>query len=262
MAGIIKDGQVYTGYTSDDHINEVIKSNIASTIGSTSTKEELASAKDVYDKAIKDKNLKTYTSLSQLGLTEGSETLSDIATNMSNNSMAILNAQSSCNVSEYPVGYGVLTVNKLNINRVSFIFTETGGASTLRQWFASYNGGKLNGWKRVCTTSVVDIPFTDITSKLTNCSAGTIGYSVKDGICRVKINGLKPNTQAVEILATGILPNPDPIHNGHFNVMYTTGNMALFIIYNASTDGVRLHSCNSTISGDIYCTLEYPVKQS
>lgn len=121
---------------------------------------------------------------------------------------------------------------------------------------------KLTKWQRVCTTSVADVPYTNITSKLKNCSAGAIGYSVIDGICRVKINGLKPNTQSVEILATGILPNPDPIHNGHFNVMYTTGNMALFIIYNTSTDGVRLQSCNSTIAGDIYCTLEYPVKRS
>lgn len=53
MAGIIKDGQVYAGYTSDEHIKEVIKSNIATTLDSSCTNEQIAGAKDVYDEFIK-----------------------------------------------------------------------------------------------------------------------------------------------------------------------------------------------------------------
>ena len=242
----------------------LMKKDIVTTLDDTVTDNQIPSAKEVYDNCIKDNNLKTYTSIEQLGLTTPTTVGAIYNAIPANSCLNIFASLSS--VTDLPLQQGLLSITKISTAGFDIIFKRSGSGSISNN--AMYIG-QLKGvdgtgltWKRVCTTSVADVPFTDITSKLTNCSAKFIGYSVKDGICRVKINGLKPNTQAVEILATGILPNQDPIHNGHFNVMYTTGNMALFVIYNSSTDGVRLHSCNSTISGEIYCTLEYPVAES
>ena len=247
----------------------LMKEDIVTTVDVNSTDKQIPSAKAVYDNAIKDKNIRTYTDVSQLGLGIPIS-VEEIFNALPVNSILIQQCNSTTDhITNLPEGYGILTITKVENDILKFsIEFKTSSRDSVHVnhlYIGQLKGGDGSGlsWQRVCTTTVADVPFTDITSKLTNCSASIIGYSVKDGICRVKINGLKPNTQAVEILATGILPNPDPIHNGHFNVMYTTGNMALFVIYNLSTDGVRLVSCNnSTISGEIYCTLEYPVAES
>ena len=242
--------------------NKIDKSSIVTSLNSASTDEQVASAKVVYDNAIKDKNLKTYTKLSQLGLTEGSETLSDIATNMENNSMLILNVSASSNVSEYPVGYGVLVVSKLNINRVSFIFTETsGGNDTLRQWFASYNGGKINVWQRVCATTVADVAKTTITfSDETKYSIvnNNCMYFVKNGICTMQIY-VTCNTP-VGAWATVSTDLPKPSGFPSYGMLSNpTGNECVNYVVN--TSGV-LQLKNGTTGINYIGTFSYPVAES
>ena len=242
--------------------NKIDKSSIVTSLNSASTDEQVASAKVVYDNAIKDKNLKTYTKLSQLGLTEGSETLSDIATNMENNSMLILNVSASSNVSEYPVGYGVLVVSKLNINRVSFIFTETsGGNDTLRQWFASYNGGKINVWQRVCATTVADVAKTDITfSDETKYSIvnNNCMYFVKNGICTMQMY-VTCNTP-VGAWATVSTDLPKPSGFPSYGMLSNpTGNECVNYVVN--TSGV-LQLKNGTTGINYIGTFSYPVAES
>ena len=242
--------------THNELSKKVDKTDITTTIDNTSTDEQIPSAKAVYNATV-DKNLKTYTSIAQLGLTEGSETLSDIATNMSNNSVAILNVQSSCNVSEYPVGYGVLTVNKLNISRVSFIFTETGGASTLRQWFASYNGGKLNGWKRVCTTSVTDVAKTTITP-VNSAITGTIEYVVKNGICYVSLFNVKTTTNDEGLSISTTMPKP-AINCGSVIVTKGTRGNIGFVYINKDTTQLTSDFYVTDLLGS--CSFSYPVAE-
>ena len=254
------DGKYATIVTVDGKVD---KDKIVTVLDDSVTDEQVPSAKVIYDNAIKDKNIKTYTRLSQLGLTEGSETLSDIATNMSNNSMAILNVQSSCNVSEYPVGYGVLTVNKLNINRVSFIFTETGGASTLRQWFASYNGGKFNGWQRVCTTTVADVPETTVDLTGTDIH-GSIKYMVKSGICYVSAWGASSDTVKTahilvkaDVMPKPIIPCGTALVNGDAG---QNGKLVgqLYVDYNKA---LSLHIYSNSL-GNVGCgSFSYPVAE-
>ena len=176
---------------------------------------------------------------------------------MSNNSVAILNVQSSCNVSEYPVGYGVLTVNKLNISRVSFIFTETGGASTLRQWFASYNGGKLNGWKRVCTTSVTDVAKTTITP-VNSAITGTIEYVVKNGICYVSLFNVKTTTNDEGLSISTTMPKP-AINCGSVIVTKGTRGNIGFVYINKDTTQLTSDFYVTDLLGS--CSFSYPVAE-
>ena len=238
----------------------LLKTSISTSIGDTPSDEKVLSEKAVYENAIKDKNLKTYTDFSQLGLTIGSETLSDIATNMANGSTAVLNVHSNCNVSEYPIGYGVLVVNKSNINRVSFIFSETGGASSIRQWFASYNNGKINGWKKVCATSVADVTKTNITfSDETNYSvvSNSCVYYVLDGVCNMMLY-VKCNTPAATWSGVASVPKANGLH--YYNSLPSSdgADNLRFII----ETGGALKFCKGTAGKSYLATFSYPVAES
>ena len=246
-------------------LNNLTTVPITQTINASSTETQIPSAKAVYDNAINGKNLKTYTNLSQMGLTEGSETLSDIATNMENESTAVLSIHANCNVSEYPIGYGVLVVNKLNIYRVSFIFTETGGgAGSIRQWFASYNSGKINGWKRVVTTTVDDVPLTSITALSDETNYAIYGsssrYMVKDGWCEVTlyIKAIAPDSGSLITLDCGL---PKSQFYRYFNLHGWDNVTTDFIDVEITNDG-GINFKKGTANGLYIGSFSYKVAES
>lgn len=245
MAGIIKDGKTYASVNPSEYVS---KSSIAKTIDKNSTNEEVAGAKSVNDIMISQKvNMGTY-----------SGDLNDIPY-IDNNKVFIYKVwqaeTTNKPVNTHGTVYNTWYDSALKYNTQLFIGIY--GVMYIR----NKNNGTWSDWRKICTTSVSDVSITDISSKLKN-STGKMLYSVKNGICRVQLLGIKPSSLVADILDTGILPNPDPTHNGHFNVIYTTGTTALFVIYNGTDIGVRLNTHASSITGDIYETLQYPVKES
>ena len=102
--------------------------NIANTLTSTSTNDEVAGALAVYNSAIKDKNLKSFVVLSQLGLVAGCS-VEDVFMATPEGSMVIINVTSS-NVANVPSPHGVLIIIK-HASRQSLLFKVSGIESVL-----------------------------------------------------------------------------------------------------------------------------------
>ena len=156
------------------------------------------SARSIYN-IIKNKNIKTYTSLQQLGIMAGSETLRDIAKSMPDLSMALIPITGDVNQSLYPAKYGNLVAYRGNDNRVEFMFYPTTDYISNAKGLVfvnSYHTDRdwLFGWHKICTTSVADVPVTDIVPADTTTFvdfAGNCNYCVKNGVCYVTIWGVK-----------------------------------------------------------------------
>ena len=100
-------------------------------------------------------NLKTFTSLNQIGLTIGSETIDDIVTNLPESSTLFANVGSD-NANIYPVTYGVLYVMKRDGTRTFFEFLEKTSA---RRYFGVYDSTmttKWSGWEKFSTKNELD----------------------------------------------------------------------------------------------------------
>lgn len=138
--------------------SEVVKkTDISTTIDKTSTDNTVPTNKAVYDATSNFR--KTYTSIEQLGLTSGSETMENIANNME--SFTRLIAVIEGDTSIYPYRNGTLIVEKLNIYRVHFKFCVDESPVVYVGTYHAISG--FTGWKRLCSTSVADVPLTNVT---------------------------------------------------------------------------------------------------
>jgi hypothetical protein len=127
--------------------------------------------------------IKTYSSFTQINLTNGSETIDSIATNMSNYSMMITTIGAS-NAVIYPNQYGILEVIKAgDTTRVVFRFYNK---STAQSWFGVYDSGKTTkwtGWTEIGGGSGDYVPIdgsTSMSGNLTIERSGWMGVKLKN----------------------------------------------------------------------------------
>ena len=251
--------------------NEVIKKiDITTIINSSSTDTQVPSAKSVYDNVIKDNNIKTYTSLDQLGLTAGSETLQDIAKAMVDGSIAIIPIINGVNQSLYPATFGNLIVYRGNNNRIDFMFYPTTDHVMSSKskyglvYVCSYHITKdlLFGWQRICTTSVNNVPTTKITLDSSIFSDGDVYYEVKNGVCYVSIRGLIPVKTGTSLLVSDSMPKPNyyilqTLSLGNTDTLPTTPITARIEVGETK---LVIHSNNNTKA--LYGSFSYPVAES
>lgn len=126
-----------------------------------------------------DYKVKTYSSLPQINLTNGSETIESIATNLPNNSMMLVTIGSS-NAVIYPNQYGTLEVIKGgDATRVVFRFYQkTSGKS----WTGAYDSTattKWTGWKEIVTENNIVIG-AELTSGVSALDSGKIHLVLED----------------------------------------------------------------------------------
>ena len=189
---------------------KIDKASITTVLDDTVTDEQIPSAKVVYDK-VKDSNIKTFTTLEQLGITTPT-TVGNIFNAMSTNSCLNIFV-SLASVTDLPLQQGLLSITKISTSGFDIIFKRSGSSSVADN--AMYIG-QLKGidgtglsWKKLCATSVADVPWTTITptSVLTR---GIIRYRVKNGICYVKMDDIISTTMSTnnQTLVTG-LPKPE-----------------------------------------------------
>ena len=163
---------------------KIDKTAISTSINSTSTDEEVASAKCINDNY----GIKTFTKLEQLGLTEGSETLEGIIGAMPEQSVFNYTVTVNSNTSIYPKQDGMLIINKQGDWRVNLTFYSD---SISEQWIGYYQKSSgMQAFRRVCTTSVVNVPetritFSDNTNYEEKATSIYSNYEVEDGICYV-----------------------------------------------------------------------------
>lgn len=217
---------------------------------------------DVSDKHIQevantDRNLKTYTTLSQIGLTTGC-TISDILNALTDYSQIVVNS-SYINNTDRPLNSPadeLITITRLWHSRITIISTDRNGK--ICTGLTSYSGTTVTfeGWKRVCTTSVEDVDKTLITTQ--NLLTGIISYYIKNGLCYVSVSSITPNSDGgLNIGATSSLPNPDTRGNNHHVIGTTSGVTGLFII---NTDGSITFYGKKTLS--YFGQFSYPVAES
>ena len=219
------DGKYATITTVDGKVN---KTSIVTSIDNTSTNDTVPTTKSVYDSAVKNKNLKTYTDLSQLGLTAPS-TVGEIFNALPDRSLLLLECtDTDFNITDVPGSYGLLTIDKINNGRFSIMYK-----TSLTKSLAANNFfvGNLKGedgteltWKRVCITSVSDKPKTNIAPADTTKFVGFKGnsmcnYCVQNGICYVSLWGVRV-TVTGRVNTGVILPMPK---SGFFGGGYLTG---------------------------------------
>ena len=242
-------------------LNNLTTVPITQTINASSKETEIPSAKAVYDSAIKDKSLKTYTSLSQLGLSDGCS-VEDIFLALPYNSYFEIGTASSIS--------GYATITNLPTTSTSTLLTirkYTQARFDIRVKLSSSNAvddnelyiGQLKGndgtgltWQRVCTTSVAD---TSGIATLPDNVTGTISYKVINGVCYVSIQGLADGLTGLEVVTFAGLPKADV----YISISIENSGNYAGTIY--SVDGVTFY-VHKSVAGGGYGSFSYPVAES
>ena len=120
-------------------------------------------------------NMKLYGELSQIGLTDGSETIETIATRLPTYSRLTLTVGSASNLSIYPnSNYGLLTVEKTTNSRVVFNFTNNKGT----QWHGVYvinsGGNTWTDWFLIYDSAYITSGTTDLVDGSTALTTGRL----------------------------------------------------------------------------------------
>ena len=116
--------------------------------------------------------------------------------------------------------------------------------------------------KNMVTTTVPDVPKTDITSKVSNATVNYnsgVSYSVKNGICYVQFTSVTTTTatNGQYIVKKGTLPSIDnSLSNGRYPVV-GGGAKSGMVAVDGNTGGVRYYGGEMTI----FTTISYPVKE-
>ena len=173
----------------------LMKEDIVTTIDSTSTDDTVPTNKAVYDNAIKDKNIKTYTTLEQVGLTADVSSMDEILTAIPFSTYFNISTGLFINRNTLFPGksqsVGFLKIERTSTGRPLILYSEK---ETDVLYKGYLNGdGIFKAWGRLCTTSVDDVPKTTITfSDKTNYKNADNGnafsyYYVQNGICYLSI---------------------------------------------------------------------------
>lgn len=171
---------------------KINKDSIVTTLDNTVTDEQIPSAKYLYN-YIFNKNFNTYTEFYQIGLERSICTILDVINALPNYSIfqAILDPNGTPNVTaECPYEYGTIIIIKAAIDRIKIFFFPNSDLVEGAIYFREYHPSTgLSKWKKVCTTSVADVPPTIITSfSDTNIMAinnNTCNYCVENGWCHL-----------------------------------------------------------------------------
>ena len=226
--------------------DKIDKTSIATTIDSTSTDDTVPTNKAVYDNAIKDKKLKTY-SISIVDDFPDAKTLTDISNNLPSNSIAVIDS-----------GHDSTSFFGLPSNKFTIVWVRRySGRDSVMAYTAtglSYICTNIRNqtWKILCTTSVED---SSGTVTLPNGVTGTISYKVINGICYVSIRGgLAGGLTGIQALTFTGLPKAD----GYVNAGIENLGNCVGSIY--SDDGVTFYVHKTATSGG-YGSFSYPVAE-
>ena len=157
--------------------NEVISaSDVVTTLDDTVTDAQIPSALATYN-ATKDMNMKTYTTVEQLGLSFPC-TVGDIYLAMDSNSVAYICVEAlASSVTDVPYSYGLLTISKRVAGRFTILYSLSAGGSVAKNriWIGQLKGTDGTGlvWEEVLTSdngygttnqTVIDGTTTDVTT--------------------------------------------------------------------------------------------------
>ena len=117
------------------------------------------------------------------------------------------------------------------------------------------------GWQRLCATSVANVPKTNIT--LNNGFTGVaVSYEVKNGVCYINIDALKSEKTGQDLIVSGtLLPKPSiGVVTSTINFDRTDVKTGMVYIDTNSENKLRMHCYKANTDG--WCTFSYPVAES
>ena len=236
---------------------KVDKTSITTTIDSTSTDTQVPSAKSIYshtNNSIVHMTQDEKDKIINKGTYNGAS-LDDIP--YENLYTSIYDVR--YNITQTPTNYhGVLICKYFNEDFCIQVFISLAKNIHIRS--------KMNGiwstWRKVCTTSVEDIPVTDLTWADTThfeVSFTGLNYQVKNGVCFVNIDMTcnSPINEGYKLPITLPTPNTEYVH--HRVSSFQQRSSITIAVGNSGTDVIAYGG----LKGDRYLgTFSYPVAES
>lgn len=245
------DADIHT--SADEKASYVKKTDITTTIDSTSTDDEVPSAKSVYDKLINKLDntiiLRTANEVNSFDKVYQSFIIQPSVAD----EIGLPSLPSS---TWFCIHYSHFKGFKYP-SQIAFEY-----AGLERIMYRTCGNGVWSNWRKICTTSVADVARTNITSRVLNAtvnSGGGVSYSVKNGICYVQFASITTTvaSSGQYILSTGTLPFVDnSLSNGHYPIVSANSSNGLVVV-EGNTGGVRYYGGAITI----FTTISYPVKE-
>ena len=173
-----------------------------------------------------------------------------------------ITARSSCtDIPKVNANY-FMTVEKVGSFTIKVTAKELAGNNN--EYVCTYriDNVKWTNWEKVCTTSVTDVPNTDIHVTNTDIQIGDgngyIRYFVKNGICYVSIYNVSTKSTGAHLVSNSL---PKPL-NGNINsgnLSSTVGEHCGFMYINSDT---LLWVATQVHDIGFYGSLSYPVAES
>ena len=173
-----------------------------------------------------------------------------------------ITARSSCtDIPKVNANY-FMTVEKVGSFTIKVTAKELAGNNN--EYVCTYriDNVKWTNWEKVCTTSVADVPNTDIHVTNTDIQIGDgngyIRYFVKNGICYVSIYNVSTKSTGAHLVSNSL---PKPL-NGNINsgnLSSTVGEHCGFMYINSDT---LLWVATQVHDIGFYGSLSYPVAES
>lgn len=255
------DTDIHTSAT--EKASYVKKTNIVTTIDSTSTDTQVPSAKAVFNSitsisagSIQD-NLTSLVLVTNLNDFKGSSFM--IGRGTANSTANVPNGIDGAFVIEYlPYDNG----DRYGVQRITLVQSSDNKYSTFER---SLSNNVWRSWKRVCTTSVADVPITTVDFTGTDIH-GIVKYTVKSGICYVTAWGIESDTtkSGYRIVEAGSMPKP-AIDGGAILIHGEPSQKGKIIgqIYIDGSEALCLHIyvSNTEQAGFGYGSFSYPVAE-
>lgn len=230
--------------------DKIDKTSISTTIDSTSTDEQVASAKAVYDN-IKYKYLPTLHNI---------DVLDYIVNNINKEGFYIFYAADDC--TNTPRGnWTRMFVDYLSKTRIIVTGVDIRSVNNTYE-YKNTMIDKWSGWKKVCTTSVKDVPKTIVNYDTNVFSQGGIVYEVINGICYVTIMGLKAKS-IVNNYEISSIAMPKPKYGVTTCPIVCDGDGSVIGMFYVDVNFGTLPKCHMYNNVKIgYCSFSYPVAES
>ena len=250
------DDQVYSAKAINTELDGVVKkTDISTTIDSTSTNDTVVGAKAVYDGLINKVN-------NTIVLTTADE--------MNSFDMVYQSFIIEPSVAE-AVGLPKAPDSTwfcINLSHVkgfkypSQIAFEYAGIE--RIMYRTAHNGVWHNWRKLCTTSVADVPFTKLTLDssvfdTTKYSDANISYIVRNGMCTITCKGIGLVSTGTYVVASNI---PKPVGGYATNILQVKSGTIVPtkpVFLTAYNTELSLFSESST--GAFWGTLTYPVAE-
>lgn len=220
--------------------------------GSSSTTYE------IYGEHNKTINLKTYSALSEIGLTTGSETISGIATNLPNNSILVIGITTNNASGIYPSNYGLLTVKRSSGTRIEFDFVTNAGASYHAFYSITSSGDSWSDWEETATLSNGVLPVskggtgtTDISSLATAMGAARIQTGSYKGTG--KVGSSNKNSLTFNFVPKLVMINPNGGNPGSTTMFIWIYGNSRYTTNSAHDSGAKTYASLSGTTLTWYC---------